>query len=232
MQVICLGLLLTYTFEVCFNETTKQANFVKYVQKVNGGCKSSYLKKDPSNAIPSNNYTGNGVYDRAHLVPNADYGCETNRMCNILPMKKEFNRGIWAVMEEEIRNKYPGKLIIKGPKYNHRPNIIKIQNDINVPVGFYWLVIDEDKLIENGFIDQFTNVVTKELPYWLVGEEINDEDGDNDSYMLPDVSLMPHQNEFVNSSLFIPVMTIMPMVVLLCVGLSRGIYRCSKKNQK
>jgi hypothetical protein len=209
MQLLCLGLLLTYSFDLCFNDTTRQANFVKYIQNVNGGCESTYLRQEPINAILSADYTGNGVYDRGHLVPNADYGCESNIMGNILPMKAEFNRGTWAIMEREIRNKYPGKLIVKGPKYNDQENNIKMQNDIDVPVGFYWLVFDEDKLIENGFIDQFTNVITKELPYWI--------DGTN--------------NDLRNSSLFVPIMVIVPTVFLLCVVLPCIIHRYSKKKQ-
>jgi DNA/RNA endonuclease G (NUC1) len=164
-SVICLGIIYTYSFQLCFNETLKQSNYVQYTQEVHGSCDHKIkFKHDPLNSINTDEYTNNRAYDRGHLVPNEDYGCDTYIMGNVVPQLSSFNRGLWKTIEESLRNKYNAMTILKGGKYNGRT----MQNDIQVPEGFYWVVLNGSELIDYNYIDQFTEEETKELPPWIV----------------------------------------------------------------
>lgn len=95
-------------------------------------------------------------YVREKLVPVA-----ASIMGNVVPQTDKFNRGIWKITDEYIQASYKGMTIAKGCKYEGRKD-----SEIDIPEGCYWVVIDDNKIIDNGYMDQFTGKVTKELPSW------------------------------------------------------------------
>lgn len=165
MQIVCLGLLFNYTFTLCFNSTIREANYVEYIQETHGGCKPRpSFKQIPSDSYNSRDYKNiTKKYDRGHLVPNADYGCSTFIMGNVVPQLKSFNQIYWKNIENMIRMRYEGMRVVKGCKYTG-----KIISDINIPDGCYWLVFNNSELIDNGYMNQFTLDESKELPYWYM----------------------------------------------------------------
>jgi DNA/RNA endonuclease G (NUC1) len=158
-------------FSLCFDYSLRQAEYVEYIQQTKGGCSSNpTFKQEPEQAYSYDDYKPiTSKYDHGHLVPNADYGCQTYIMGNVVAQLRGFNRGVWRVNEEYIRKTYPGKKIQKGCKYTGRN-----EAGINIPEGCYWLVFTlNGTLIENGYVDQFTGEKTKELPDWHESREKN-----------------------------------------------------------
>lgn len=176
MQPLCLGILLFCTsvkycstlkdvntkFEICFNITTRQANYVKYIQPSTVlEYSSKYFSQIPDNAYAHDEYNNDKIYTRGQLVPSDDFGSATHIMGNVVPMLSNFDIGAWNGIESLIRNNYKGKIIIKGGNYKGR----KTKNNIDVPEGFYYVVLNNDgKLIRNGYIDQFTKKHSEQLP--------------------------------------------------------------------
>lgn len=160
MQILCLGLLLQFSFKLYFDEDTKQAVYVEYVEVTHGGCNSNTSRQIPPGSIPSEYYNNNREYDRGHLVPNFDYGCDSNIMDNIVSQLSKFNQQTWKNMDLHLKIKYPGKTIVKGGKYEGR----KMQHNISILEGF---LLDNNNIIDNGYVNQFTLETSKELPDWI-----------------------------------------------------------------
>lgn len=159
--------LISYLyFTICFDYLIKQPTYVVYKQEVKGGCSDSKtFRQDPPQAYNTNDYKIiTDTYDRGHLVPNADYGCPTYITGNVVPQLINFNRGKWQVSEKYIRDNYANHIILKGCKYSGRT-----YKGFSIPEGCYWIVLDpnnNNKLINNGYIDQFDGTTSKELPQW------------------------------------------------------------------
>lgn len=159
-------------FSICFNEDIKQPVYVEYMQQPTGSCfQRPTFKQDPPASYRHNDYnkltdrfSGKTTYDRGHLVPNADYGCHTFIMGNVVPQTSYFNQKIWYEQEKFIRTHYTGMKIMKGCKYNGT----KLYG-IDIPQGCYWLVLnDKNELVDNRYIDQFTYTENKDLPDWYM----------------------------------------------------------------
>ena len=164
---MCVLIAYTY-FTICFDYAIKQPTYVVYKQKVLGGCDKvsvAFFKfeQNPPNSYKHDDYKAiTDIYDRGHLVPNADYGCSTYITGNIVPHTIRFNRGKWSILEKHIRDNYNNMTILKGCKYEGR-----IYKSFSIPEGCYWIVLDNNNnLIDNGYIDQFTYVTSKILPNW------------------------------------------------------------------
>jgi hypothetical protein len=85
-------------------------------------------------------------------------------MGNIVPQLSNFNHETWKEIEDRLRYKYEGMTILKGGKYTGRT----MKNNIQVSDGFYWIVINNNEIIDNGYIDQFTEIESKDLPSWII----------------------------------------------------------------
>jgi endonuclease G len=100
---------------------------------------------------------GDGL-DRGHMVPNAaigsQYGAlaqmETFLMSNMCPQAADLNRGPWARLEKWITHLASERdhvFVFCGPIFGDSPSIIARGSDrkIQVPEGFYMILIDTDK---------------------------------------------------------------------------------------
>jgi endonuclease G len=138
----------------------------------------NYFRKDPYdiNILRHEDYTNTG-YDRGHLVPNADYGVDTYIITNAVPMIPKFNRGIWRVSEQAIREKYKGKLIYKGCEYSNNYIMTSRSNKLYIPAGCFYVVFDSNninqiselELLDYGYLknDNTLQRNIKKLPDWV-----------------------------------------------------------------
>ena len=156
----CVGLLLTYNvFISCLSPINHQPIWVSYLQpfEPNPCNGSKNFKRDNKNELKSSDYTNSG-YDRGHLCPNDDYGCETYYMSNVVPMTPNFNRGKWKIAEKYIRDKYKGYTIYKGCDYG---DIWK--DKLQIPVSCWYKVFKGNVLIEEKNILMDPLITTSEL---------------------------------------------------------------------
>ncbi len=161
----------TITYVVNFNTSIMQANYVKYITDNNGTtCNSTYFKADPYyiDTLKDNDYTKTG-YDRGHLVPKEDYGCDTNIISNAVPMVPDFNRGIWKSSEYMIRKYYPNHLTYKGCEYSDNYIITPTLKRLYIPIGCYYVVFDPQNIIVNyGYYENRNGSIRENrLPYWI-----------------------------------------------------------------
>jgi len=121
----------------------------------------SRFQPDPEikpSTTPHNSYTKTG-FDRGHLAPAADMAWSMQTMkesfytSNICPQRPTFNRGIWKVLESNIRNwtlrpkamaRLPHFFIVTGPIITEKaPNISRtINHTLSVPEFFFKAIID------------------------------------------------------------------------------------------
>lgn len=89
-------------------------------------------------------------YDRGHLIPARDMmfselaQVEVNYMSNITPQDPGFNRGIWRVLERNVRrwaNQYDSVMVVTGPVLHDSLPEIGQDNQISVPESFYKTVL-------------------------------------------------------------------------------------------
>jgi len=104
------------------------------------------------NGVQSYEYKNSG-YDRGHLAPAADMSFseeamnESFLMSNIAPQLPAFNRGIWSVLENQVRNwvRYNGALyVVTGSIWDERSKRIAKQS-IPVPGYYYKILFDTNK---------------------------------------------------------------------------------------
>ena len=101
--------------------------------------------------ISNDDYTNTG-YDRGHMAPNAAmdycYGREGQLdsflMSNICPQTPTLNRGIWASLEENVRdwaNAYDEVWVFTGPIFDWLQESLPC--GVEIPDAFYKIVVDE-----------------------------------------------------------------------------------------
>lgn len=109
-------------------------------------------KRVPKPRPSTTDYTNSG-YVRGHMVPSADMAFakdamkSTFIMSNVVPMRQEFNNGVWKQIENQVRvaaEIYSGIVILAGVAFTWCDSITRISGDIAVPVGF-WKVIYQPK---------------------------------------------------------------------------------------
>jgi DNA/RNA endonuclease G (NUC1) len=188
------GLNLAYNnYVVNFNITLMQANYVRYISTSGkNGCYpnppnwKSCERKDCRwlndsygyDKLNCWDYVTGGLYDRGHLVPNADYGVDTFIISNAVPMKHDYNSGCWLVSENGIRRNYHGHIIYKGCDYSYGKYYLnKYNKKLYIPIGCYYVVVDNMqtdsiKILDYGYFemrdDNRNCVKEKKLPYWIV----------------------------------------------------------------
>jgi endonuclease G len=155
-----------YFAEVDLN--AKIPRYVSYLLKPEHaiGCvkRTNAFKQDSDipagqGATPAD-YTHSG-YDKGHISPDGDneYNETVEResflMSNMTPQLPGLNRGIWKILESDVRawslEMLDPMLVIAGPIYNTKTDS-KIGNGVDVPTSFYKTVIDMKKKRSVSFI--------------------------------------------------------------------------------
>lgn len=147
-------------FNISFNTFYKLPNYALYVlNPVDKNCRSKFYEDFDINThkIDAFQHTD---YDRGHLVPQGDtHNCSsTYNMINIVPQLVCFNRGIWNVLEKDIRFKFINYTILTAVDYNINESIINNDELINynpdnnddvlyIPTGFYKIVFNNNNQI-------------------------------------------------------------------------------------
>ena len=128
----------------------------------------------PTTSITLNDYRHSG-YDRGHLACAGDMRWSQTSMSdsfflsNVSPMNPSFNRGIWAILEKQVRGWAIEKEaihIVTGPVFTVDAALPTIgENQITIPSAFYKVVYSEKpKKRAIGFL--FPHEPLKEnLPY-------------------------------------------------------------------
>ena len=186
--------LLHYAFfSICFNPTRRQSDFVLYKQETLGGCDPRpSFQQEPKGAFRHEDFSRiTNKYDRGHLVPNADYGCSTFIMGNVVPQLINFNRGSRSQSAEPIASpklsvpRSQSALLIASPKLSVSWRVLeerlrktyqgksimkgclykgRIESGIEIPEGCWWIVFDNNEIQEEGYLDQFSGEELAFLP--------------------------------------------------------------------
>lgn len=103
-------------------------------------------------------------YDRGHLAPAADMLWSTNAMIesflmsNMSPQRPAFNRGVWAKLEQAVRNaavREGSVFVVTGPVFDLTNGVFSTTNAVHqtpqaigrtgvrVPDGYYKVLLDE-----------------------------------------------------------------------------------------
>lgn len=144
------------------------------------------VKKGYSASVPTKNYPKN-FYARGHQIPNADRNAvpqmqeQTYYSTNMTPqIQNGFNGGIWAKLEEAVRNTIPADdtlYIVTGASFGKageslRPKTIINRNDgKTLPVPeYYWKVVL--KVRRAG--DSITEAST--IGFWLPHDDLKGHD--------------------------------------------------------
>ncbi len=106
-------------------------------------------------------YKGSG-YDRGHMVPAGDFYWnellkrETFVLTNIAPQSPNLNRGVWAYLENRIRDKVHNTshdlYVITGTIFNHDINKFIGSNRIAIPGSYYKIIYDPVSNEMFGFV--------------------------------------------------------------------------------
>ena len=145
-------------YTLTYVERHEQAGWVAYELDdfmTQGGAERGNFRPDSSvvtgSALPDD-YRGSG-YDRGHLCPAADMKWqqeamnETFLMSNMSPQRPGFNRGIWKVLEEQVRDWAVEKrriYVAAGPLLEDGLPTIGELNFVSVPREFYKVILYYD----------------------------------------------------------------------------------------
>ena len=154
------GQIIDHThYTLSYSEAHEQAEWVAYeltASEVNGSYdRTDNFRRDPkvqTGSASLADYKGSG-YDRGHLAPAGDMSfshtamSESFYLSNMTPMKAGFNRGIWRVLESQVRdwasNHGSVYLVIGGILSGSYKDIGP--NDVTVPTHYYKVILDYDK---------------------------------------------------------------------------------------
>ena len=144
-------------YTVSYNNVILIPNWVHYTldieMLIEGNLeRKQKFSKDPlvKKSATSKDYSKSG-YDKGHLVPAADmnWNDEVLNECfyysNICPQYPNFNRGVWASLEKEVRKLVYRKTKVEvyaGPIFYS--NVIKVivhKNKVGVPDAFFKVII-------------------------------------------------------------------------------------------
>ncbi|MBC8109870.1 MAG: DNA/RNA non-specific endonuclease, partial [Verrucomicrobia bacterium] len=144
-------------YTLYYSDTYKQAVFVAYqltAQETQGSAdrKDDRFMPDPkvetTKVIPAD-YSGSG-YDRGHLAPAADFKSsdelmqESFYMSNMSPQAPDLNRGIWRILEEQVRTwakKDRAIYVLSGPELKPGLPTIGKRNKIPVPQRYFKIIL-------------------------------------------------------------------------------------------
>lgn len=145
-------------FYLVYNEEHEQADWVAY-ELTQEKAQAKIAKRtdkflvDPliqTGSATNEDYYKSG-YDRGHLAPAADMSFSHESMAasfyysNMSPQAPSFNRGIWAKLEETVRQwviKNKHVLIVTGPVLNAEALGSIGPNNVTVPSAYYKVLLD------------------------------------------------------------------------------------------
>ena len=177
----------TYTsywvaYPLCASHTTTGREEVwGYDPKVSQGSQTS-VKKGYGVSVPTENYPKN-FYARGHQIPNADRNAvpemqeQTYYSTNMTPqIQNGFNGGIWAKLEEAVRNAIPADdtlYIVTGASFAkvgetlERRKIVNRNDGLSLPVpNYYWKALLKVKRSSEGMSEALT------IGFWLPHEDL------------------------------------------------------------
>jgi len=105
-------------------------------------------------------------YDRGHLIPARDMmfnelaQVEVNYTSNITPQDLAFNRGVWRVLERNVRrwaNQYDSVLVVTGPVLKDSLPQIGDMTKVSVPESFFKTVMVYNDTIKSGMAFHIPN---------------------------------------------------------------------------
>lgn len=148
-------------YSLSYDKNYRQAEWVYYrlnpeliqgpAQRKNNFRTDPQIKVDP---VQASDYSGSG-YDRGHLVPAGDMKysdlsmSETFFMSNMSPQVPRFNQGIWAKLENYVRNFVVKRncdcIVISGPVLQPFLPVIKGKN-IAIPEYYFKIVVDYESI--------------------------------------------------------------------------------------
>lgn len=145
-------------YALCYRESYEQAEWSAYrlteAQLDRKAKRTDDFREDPEiktqSATPAD-YKGTG-YDRGHLTPAADMGfdkkamSETFYMSNMSPQAGPFNRGIWRLLEEQVRGwtqKFGRVYVVSGPILDKPASKLKKigKSNVSVPERYYKVIL-------------------------------------------------------------------------------------------
>ncbi len=150
--------ILSYSgFDLGYNEEFEQAAWVAYVltrEEIESGYveRTDNFRPDPNIVTGSASladYRRSG-FDRGHLAPAGDMQwdplamSESFLMSNMSPQTPQFNRGIWRMLETEVRNWALEKdsiYVITGPVLPSVDSLIG-ENEVGVPRYYFKVLVD------------------------------------------------------------------------------------------
>ncbi len=144
--------VIEYTqFTLSYNEIHEQADWVAYEltegELEGEGERCGCFDEDENiwtGSAEDSDYRGSG-FDRGHLAPSADnrISDKANRQSfyfsNITPQAPPFNQGLWADLEEWVRQKTIEQdtvYVVTGPVFTNSLGTIG-ENDVTIPGYFY-----------------------------------------------------------------------------------------------
>jgi endonuclease G, mitochondrial len=150
-------------YSLVYSEEHEQAKWVAYVlnkKELSGTFpRSDNFNEDPavsSGSASNSDYSKSG-YDRGHLAPAADMKWSEKAMSesfyysNMSPQLPAFNRGIWKILEEKVRDwalENDSILIVTGPilpSKNEKKLATIGHNSVAVPKYYYKAILDFKK---------------------------------------------------------------------------------------
>jgi endonuclease G, mitochondrial len=171
-------------YALSFDTVHKVPDWVMYhltAEKASG----SLSRKDnfqPDNDLPKgarselSDYRSSG-YDRGHMAPAADMKWSPQAMdesfllSNMAPqIGIGFNRGIWANLEEKVREWAVGRgeiYVITGPIYDPKPIRTIGADKVSVPTHFYKIAFDPVRVEAAAFLLPNMKLENKDLPKFI-----------------------------------------------------------------
>jgi endonuclease G len=120
----------------------------------------------------------NSGYDRGHMAPSADMKWDKDAMIecfylsNMVPqVGMGMNRGIWAQLENNVRNwasSRGGLFVITGPIFVNIEKKTIGKNHVAVPTHLYKIVFDSNTDEAIAFIMPNMSLNTKDMPNYIV----------------------------------------------------------------
>jgi len=152
----CDEIIRHSAYALCYSERHEQARWVAYrltKDHLKGRARRrDNFRKDPKVRTGSANdddYTHSG-YDRGHLAPAGDMKgsrkimSESFYMSNISPQNREFNGGVWRMLEERVREwvkQDEAYYIVTGPVLRKGLPVIG-ESRVAVPEYFFKIILD------------------------------------------------------------------------------------------
>ena len=192
-----------FAYTLCYNERHEVANWVAYTLKrsyiisKNKVQRTEDFRDDPAVKTGSarlEDYRHSG-FDRGHLVPAGDMKwsakamSETFLLSNITPQNHAFNEGIWADLENQVRDwavEDSILFVVTGPVL--KGNMNKIGPDgVSVPRAFYKVILTVCPTVKAiGFIIPNEPGKQSFWRYAISVQEVEKETGLDFYHMLPD----------------------------------------------